>query len=271
MNKPTVGIIGGGFVGGAVARAFNLSVNLRIYDIQKRLATHSLEDTCNSEYVFICVPTPMGIKGECNTSIVDSVCADIYENSQNNPICLIKSTVPIGTTTYLRNKYNLRLLFNPEFLTERNADIDYLTANRNIVGGEPEDADKAAELFEHRFPGKSFIKMTSEESEAIKYIVNCFLATKVLFFNEIKLGLCDTYGLDYDRVIGQVMGDGRIAHSHTQVPGHDGKYGYGGTCFPKDINALIAQIEKKNFDPKLLKACWEQNTQIREIKIQEKT
>lgn len=258
-----MGVIGGGFVGGAVSRAFDLSVDLRIYDVNKKLATHSLGDTCNSEYIFICVPTPMGHNGECNTTIVDSVCDDIHKNSETNPICIIKSTVPVGTTTYLRNKYNLRLVFNPEFLTARNADIDYLTANRHVVGGRPEDVDEAAKLFEHRFPGKTFVKMNTEEAEAVKYIINCYLATKVIFFNEMKLGFCDKYDLDYDRVIGQVMSDGRIAHSHSQVPGHDGEYGFGGACFPKDLSAMITQIEKKGFDPKLLKACQEQNTELR--------
>jgi UDPglucose 6-dehydrogenase len=123
--------------------------------------------------------------------------------------------------------------------------------------------DRAAQLFNHRFPGRTIVKLTAEEAESIKYIINCFLATKVIFFNEIRLGYCEKYGLDYDRVMGQVMGDGRIAYSHTQVPGHDGDFGFGGTCFPKDICALIDQMEKQGFDPKLLKAAWAQNLSLR--------
>ena len=80
--------------------------------------------------------------------------------------------------------------------------------------------------------------MDSESTEMIKYIANCFFAVKVSYFNEVKL-LCDKMDIDYDQVMGGVLSDGRIGVSHFEVPGHDGKPGFGGTCFPKDINSFI--------------------------------
>ena len=104
--------------------------------------------------------------------------------------------------------------------------------------------------------------MKSIESESVKYIANCFFATKVSFFNEIHL-LIEKIGLDWNSIIEGVMGDRRIGHSHYQVPGHDGDKGFGGTCFPKDINALIATFEKNGIDPKVLKSVWSRNLDVR--------
>lgn len=264
MDKPTVGIIGCGFVGGAVARAFGLFVNLKVYDIRKHVRTHTLEDVVNSDYVFLCLPTPMNEDGSCNIDVLEGVCTTISQLPRNEKTVFIhKSTCTIGTTSHLRKQFNMRLIFSPEFLTARNADIDFLTANRNVLGGEAKDVDKVAELFEYRFPKRPIIRMTAEEAEALKYAVNCFLAAKVMFFNEFRLGICEKLGLDYEKILGQIMADGRIAYSHTQVPGHDGDYGFGGACFPKDLNALIHQMEANGFEPKMLKAAWEQNLAIR--------
>jgi UDPglucose 6-dehydrogenase len=104
--------------------------------------------------------------------------------------------------------------------------------------------------------------MSSDESEFVKYAANCFFATKVMFFNEMLL-LAEKKGLNWKKIEEGVMSDGRIAKSHFQVPGHDGDKGFGGTCFPKDINALIKTFEAEGLDPKVLKAVWEQNKAIR--------
>ena len=104
--------------------------------------------------------------------------------------------------------------------------------------------------------------MKSDESESVKYIANCFFATKVSFFNEIYT-LIESLGLDWHSIINGVMSDRRIGQSHFQVPGHDGDKGFGGTCFPKDINALIKTFEKNGLDPKLLKSAWDVNLDVR--------
>ena len=107
--------------------------------------------------------------------------------------------------------------------------------------------------------------MTSDESEFVKYFANCFFATKVSYFNEMAV-FARACGLDWDKVIKGVMSDGRIGISHYQVPGFDGSLGFGGTCFPKDINALIKSFEKAGANPVVLKAAWERNLLVRDNK-----
>ena len=111
--------------------------------------------------------------------------------------------------------------------------------------------------------------MTSDESELVKYTANCFLAVKTMFFNEIKL-LSESFDADYSKIVAGVTADRRIGVSHTRVPGPDGDYGFGGTCFPKDINALIHTIDTIEYNQKklpssdILKAVWERNKQVRD-------
>jgi len=105
--------------------------------------------------------------------------------------------------------------------------------------------------------------MFSDESELVKYTANCFLATKVMFFNGIRM-LAENLGIDYDEIMRGVHSDPRIGKTHTQVPGPDGNYGFGGTCFPKDINALIRTMKDYMVDPKILEAVWENNLSVRE-------
>ena len=107
--------------------------------------------------------------------------------------------------------------------------------------------------------------MTSKESEFIKYFANCFFATKVSYFNEMAV-FAKAHNLDWENVIKGVMSDGRIGISHYQVPGHDGNPGFGGTRFPKDINALIKSFENICEEPLELKAAWERNLSVRNEK-----
>ena len=104
--------------------------------------------------------------------------------------------------------------------------------------------------------------MKSDESEMVKYIANCFFATKVSFFNEMYL-LCGKLNLDWDKMMMGVLSDGRIGTSHFQVPGHDGDMGFGGTCFPKDINSLISIMQDNGIDPVILQAAWDRNLSVR--------
>ena len=143
------------------------------------------------------------------------------------------------------------------------AAIDFITPSRNIVGGEEENGTLTIKkLYEERFPGVTCHVMKSKESEFVKYFANCFFATKVSFFNEMFL-LSDKLNLSWDKILGGVMSDGRIGISHYQVPGHDNDFGFGGTCFPKDINAMIKRSEDLGIDPKMLKASWEKNKEVR--------
>jgi len=235
VDKPKIGIVGAGFVGGAIARGFSLTADVKIYDKDPKRSVHSFEDICNSEFIFLCLPTPMEHVegGKADLSIVHSVCQQ-FKNSKTEGILIIKSTVPIGTTLMLQEKYGLSIIHNPEFLTARNADIDFITPARTILGGPPELTSRVAKLFADRFPGTNIFELTSNESEAVKYIANAFFAVKVIFFNEVFLGLKDAYGLDWGKVMRGVLTDGRIGISHYEVPGHDGKFGFGGSCVLPD-------------------------------------
>jgi UDPglucose 6-dehydrogenase len=262
----TIGVIGCGFVGKAVVFGFKDIYHIRIYDVDKNRATHSLKETCNSDVVFICVPTPMRTNGEgTDLSILLDLFGKIKQECNNETIYVLKSTVPIGTTKRLVRDYGLKIIHNPEFLTAKNANLDFLTPSRIVIGGDRNWSEQIKKVYEDRFVGSNILLMSSDESEAVKYIANCFLATKVLFFNEVNLGL-KQYNLDWNMVIKGVLTDGRISYSHTQVPGPDGQYGFSGTCFPKDLCSLIEQIELTGFEPLLLKACWKQNLFIREDK-----
>ena len=260
-----IGVIGNGFVGSAVANGFG-KYDVKVFDKNPNISQNLLEEVLAQDFVFISVPTPMkeAMGADCNLSIIES-CFDEIDSIGSNAIFIIKSTVPIGTTKNLQSKHrNLNIVHSPEFLTAKFAKEDFLNSDRHVVGYTRKKSvgEKAIKLFNTAFPNIQTILMKSDESESVKYIANCFFATKVSFFNEIH-SLIDKLGLDWHSIINGVMSDKRIGQSHFQVPGHDGDKGFGGTCFPKDINALIKTFEKNGLDPKLLNSAWEVNLNAR--------
>ena len=262
--QATIGVVGNGFVGNAVAKGFQDKLEVRIYDVDKEKATHSYMDALMSDYIFVCLPTPMvSIEGgKCNLSILEDFFNDIPSTIDGTFI--IKSTVPIGTTDKFIKRYPyLKIIHNPEFLTAINAEYDFINSDRHVIGGDRRIAYGLEKIYEYCFPGTPVYIMKSNESEAVKYFSNCFLASKVMIFNEMKI-LCDNIKeADYDTIIEAVVSDSRIGESHTSVPGPDGEYGFGGTCFPKDINALIHTMKEYGIDPLILESVWEQNKRYR--------
>ena len=119
-------------------------------------------------------------------------------------------------------------------------------------------------FFEACFPKIPSVMVSSDESEAIKYFSNVFLAYKVAYFNKIY-DFCQATGMEYDNVRKGVTGDSRIGKSHTQVPGIDNDRGFGGTCFPKDLNSLITQFEERGVNCDMLKEVWLYNEEIRTV------
>jgi len=274
MQKFKIGIIGNGFVGNAINKGLNHYHDVKIYDVNESKSTDTLESVIQQEIVFVCLPTPMFKDSlECDTSYIINFFNTVITYTYNpNTIYVIKSTVPIGTTEMLCEKFKpLRIVHSPEFLTARSALIDFITPSRNIVGGKEENGlFTVKKLYEERFPGVTCQTMTSNESEFVKYFANCFFATKVSFFNEMHL-LTKKLNLSWDKILGGVMTDGRIGISHYQVPGHDGDYGFGGTCFPKDIYAFIKKFEENDIEPFVLKAVWDRNLTVRKNKDWEKS
>lgn len=257
--KYKVGVIGNGFVGEAQAFAFSPTADLRIYDIDPTKATHSKEEIDQCDFIFVCVPTPMHKDGSQDTSYIDKV----FDTAVKGPVYIIKSTVLPGTTRDLQSKYNeLSIVFSPEFLTERTAKLDMLTQARIVLGGDPEIVNKVSKLFEQRFMNKHIIKTDSTTAELIKYMNNTFFATKVSIMNEFKI-LSTAIGANWQDALYGFASDGRVGDSHLHVPGPDGKMGYGGTCFPKDVNALLTFADEYDVDLNTIKGGWVTNLQVR--------
>lgn len=272
-----IGIIGRGFVGGAVQFGFSANTGcdaeVKVFDKNPNRSQNTLDKVVNdSDFIFLSVPTPANLDGSVNLDVVDEALSsvnDIITNKDN--IILLRSTMTPGSTAKFQEKYpKLRLVFNPEFLTERSANFDFINQSRYILGGKPEHTTKVAEMYRWRF-GKSIsvIETDTATAELIKYMNNCFFATKVSFMNEMKL-VSDTCGADWDTAVDGFIRDGRIGHSHLNVPGHDGKLGFGGVCFPKDVLAMIDLGEKLGIEMNTLKGAWKTNLKVRPEKDWEK-
>ena len=182
----------------------------------------------------------------------------------------MKSTVIPGTTNQLIKKYrSKKIVFSPEFLTERTAKLDMLTQSRIIIGGEKKLTSLVRKLFSNRVMNKNIIETDAITSELIKYMNNTFLATKVSIMNEFKL-LSQKIGANWNDAINGFAADGRIGDSHLHVPGPDGKLGYGGTCFPKDVNAFILFAKNNDVDLNTIIGGWKTNLYVRPEKDWEK-
>ena len=262
-----IGIIGNGFVGSALMHGFILHVDdIMIYDKDPMRSTHTMSELVkSSDVIFVCVPTPMFESGECDLSIVESVVSELSQYEEiSSKVAVIKSTVVPGTVEMLAQRYsNMSFVFNPEFLTERKARLDFINTSRIVLGSDKARALDAVEnLYRLRFPYTKIIKTDFGTAQLIKYMANCFFATKVSFMNEMYQ-ICEAIEGDWDKALEGFISDGRIGNSHIDVPGHDGDLGFGGKCFPKDINAMIKRAEELGVDPSVMKGAWEKNTEIR--------
>ena len=256
----SVGIVGNGFVGNAVYQNLRDKARCKVFDVDKNRCLSPLEEVIHQDFIFVCLPTPMKSTGECDLSILDNFFEYLPDNLVGTFV--IKSTVPIGTTNKYTERHNV--IHNPEFLTARNAVEDFGKAERNVVGGNKELCVDFISFFEACFPKIPSIIVSSDESEAIKYFSNTFLAYKVAYFNKIH-DLCKAVGMNYTNVRRGVITDSRIGKSHTQVPGIDNDRGFGGTCFPKDLNSLISQFDEHGVNSDMFKEVWKYNKEIRTV------
>ena len=226
--KPIVGnrkltLVGYGFVGKAMHHVLHKWHEIKIVDPQYTI--QEIED--DSDGYIICVPTPSSHDGSCDFSIVEDV---VRRCPKGKPI-LIKSTISLEGWRNL-HQYEKSLNFSPEFLTAANSILDAESKEHMLLGGPDTDFWSGVFLMYKK------ILAPIEELILTKYIINCFLASKVSFFNDIYK-LCKATNVDYDKVCDLVQTDDRIGSSHMQVPGPDGQMGFGGMCFPKDTKALI--------------------------------
>ena len=269
-----IGIIGNGFVGSSVAYGFSSNTgcdaeDVKIYDKDSSKSTHTLSEVVNdSDYIFLSVPTPSNQDGSISLDIVYNVFKDIesvidYEKDYQ-PVILLRSTVTPRTTQEIQIEHpRMNIVFNPEFLTERSAKLDFINQSRVVLGGSWGNTTKVEHLYKWRF-GKSIpvIKTDFETAELIKYMCNCFFATKVSYLNEMKK-LSDKIGANWEHCIDGFSRDGRIGHSHLAVPGPDGKLGFGGSCFPKDIQAMIHFMDNLGVPSNTITGAWETNLNVR--------
>jgi UDPglucose 6-dehydrogenase len=285
----TVGVIGHGYVGHAVEVFFHQFYNpqtsqydklfdVLIYDKAKP-DLDTLEDVVKkSELIFVCVPTPMRRDGSCHTGIIESVLQDVANTAESvgrDPrsfVIIMKSTVYPGFTDKMKARFpKLRLLFSPEFLTEKNSIEDFEKCNRIFMGGDIEDVRVAFKYYEARLYERLmyrqvvFAQCEPKVAEMAKLYANGILATKILFSNEV-FQVCQKLGIDYEEVRTLACLDERIGSSHTSVPGHDGQLGYGGHCFPKDLQNLRAVARQLGVDEKIFTAVIERNDELREDK-----
>lgn len=278
IENGTVGIVGHGYVGQAVEYFFKEKCSVLVNDKAKPESTSLSDVVKNSDIIFVCVPTPMRKDGSCYTGIVQEVIANIkreaLDASRNldSFVVVIKSTVRAGFTEEMHDTFfGMRIVFSPEFLTEKNSIKDFEKTNRIIVGGDEEDARVVLKFFEAVNPARVenenilLLQCHPTVAEMVKLYTNGILMTKIMFSNEIYM-MCQKLGIDYEEVRLLSVLDSRIGASHTTVPGHDGQLGAGGHCFPKDINNLRAMAAELGVEELMFSAAIVRNDILREDK-----
>lgn len=269
-----IGIIGQGYVGTAIKTGFEKNFQINTYDkfLSDRSTQSSIENlTKSSDLIFLCLPTPMNSDGSCHLNILLSVLYDLNQlKFSSEKVIIIKSTVPPGSTDNFKKEFsNLRIVYNPEFLREANFIEDFKKQKFIILGGEDLDVKVCSEIYNVIFPNIKVIKTTPKVAEMTKNLINTFLATKVSFANEIKL-ICDKSNINYEEVIKIALNDNRLGNSHWDVPGPDLKLGFGGSCFPKDINSLMSYAKNLNIECNVIDGAIKTNNNVRLEKDWEK-
>lgn len=288
-----IGIVGNGFVGKATKLLEGNNIDVIVYDINPTLCEPpnlSFEELTTCDLIFICVPTPMEKSGKCHTTIVENVVKKLQNSFQSmnknyETNIIVRSTVPPSTCD------RLRVGFMPEFLTEKNWKNDFYNTsdwifgyydvnvndnnnnnnddNNNDNSNYKKYKNKIEKLFTIAYnngsiKSKSLHFTGNSIAEMVKYTRNSFLAVKVSYFNEIE-NYCKKNNISYKDVRNLTILDSRIGESHTDVPGHDGKKGYGGTCLPKDINALLYEFNECNIESYMLSASKIRNEKVDRI------
>tara|TARA_B110000858_G_scaffold182240_1_gene221435 strand:+ start:426 stop:1256 length:831 start_codon:yes stop_codon:yes gene_type:complete len=265
-----IGIIGNGFVGNSIAFGFSPTHEIKVHDKDPKRNLNTIEEVLECDFIFVAVPTPMNEDGSISLKVVEKALQEISDKNIINNIVILKSTmVPGSTDSFIKQFPKLNIVFNPEFLTERTAKLDFLTQARIILGGNKTLTNHVAKLFKERFMHTYIIETDTITAEMVKYMNNVFFATKVSIMNEMKM-MCDAIGANWNEALKGFAADQRIGDSHLHVPGPDGKMGFGGSCFPKDINAFISYANELNIKIPTIEGAWETNLNVRPEKDWEK-
>jgi len=258
-----IGIVGYGFVGKAIEAGIRDNVKLIKIDPKLNTSIKELDKFC-PDIIFVCVPTPMNDDNSQDISILNDVSEELAQ-LDSNPLFVIKSTV---LPNYIKNiEIKLkRIVYNPEFLREKHANNDFINSKFIIFGGKKKFCSEL-ELFYRKNTNcisEEYIYTDLISASLMKYAINSFLATKVIFFNEMnKLFKLSGAEDSWEKFIESIANDTRIGNSHMNVPGHDGRLGFGGACFPKDISALENYADSLGISLNILKSVISTNNNIR--------
>ena len=266
-----VGIIGAGIVGKATGEILGKKHEVFYYDRYKKEFAEIEKIAKEADVVFICVPTPMKPSGEIDYSAIYHSLSYLLQNvykvtrDPHDVIVIIRSTAVSGTTDKFAEEFPFKFAFNPEFLREKHAEEDMKNTDRIVIGANDKDVEeKLIQLYKAIFPDAKFVCVDTKTAEMIKYSANVFLASQVAIANEIH-NICKALDINYNEVKNAILHDKRIARN-IEVPGHDGDFGFGGRCFPKDLNALIYLAREKHYRPYLLEEVWRLNEKVRKNK-----
>jgi UDPglucose 6-dehydrogenase len=241
--------------------------DVKVYDKELSRSTHAFRDTVRQDVLFLCLPTPMRKDGRVDRTAVENAMLAIRSESSAKAVVL-KSTLPPSDLLELDAYFDdtpLSFVYSPEFLTERSAEYDLQQSTRFIFGERwaTEEARRVVDgLFEMRWPEVPRCWTSLEAASLVKYMTNVFFATKVALFNEYER-LLRSYGAERQRTLDLLMLDPRIGRSHFQVPGHDGKRGFGGACFLKDMNGFIHIARDQKVATHIVEAAWKSNVEMR--------
>tara|TARA_B100000989_G_scaffold163171_1_gene121893 strand:+ start:991 stop:1836 length:846 start_codon:yes stop_codon:yes gene_type:complete len=258
-----VGIIGYGFVGRALHSSFKENVTTQIVDPKLNKKLDNLK-SFKPNIVFISVPTPMKKDSTQDISILRKVLKDLSKLKLSSLIVL-KSTI-LPSNLIKVKKIMPKLILNPEFLRERYASEDFISSEMILFGGKLNNTKKLEDFYRKHTKCKceDYVHTDLISSSLVKYTINTFLATKVIFFNEI-FNVFNKSGtkINWSSFIKILEKDSRMGKSHMMVPGPDNRLGFGGACFPKDITALINYSIELNEKLSLLEKTVQINNQIR--------
>lgn len=261
-----IGVIGHGVVGKAVEYAFTTALN-EVYVVDPIYNTNvkSMYETMTPDIVFVCVPTPT-VDKRIDCTALENVLNELNAFS-HRPVVVIKSTITPDVCDKLDELYS-PLVFNPEFLTEHNSKYDIIHPNFLLLGGKENDMNYVETFYKKHslcvIDNMFVFKVDPKTTSLVKYSLNAFMATKVIFFNQINaIYKKSGSALSWNDFIEIVSTDSRIGKTHMNVPGKDGKYGFGGMCFPKDTEALIQYSKDVESPFTLLEEVVKTNEKIR--------
>ena len=257
---PKIGIVGMGVVGKAVRSACEFDSPILVDTNDALGHTGTYEELLTCDAVYICVPSPIGADGNCDTSILEGVLSKL---KNCNGVIISKVTATPNVYKRLSLEYS-NLVHSPEFLTAANASYEYRKTEIVIIGGRvPAYVNEAERIIKSDLQEvTTVVKCSIEEASFVKYAINSFLATKVVFMNELQQ-LAKASGIDYEGIAKAINTDPRIGSSHLKVPGPDGQFGFGGMCFPKDTQALLKYAESVNIELSVLETAVKKNTLLR--------